>query len=157
VPSSYAGVGSRETPDDVLEVMETLGYYCAEGDEPVILRSGGAIGADQAFERGCDRAKGEKEIFLASHCTPEAEALSAQYHPAWDRCSPYAKKLHGRNAMIVLGESLDDPVELVICWTKDGKPKGGTAQAIRIAEAHDIPVFNLGDEKNLRHVKTWYA
>ena len=47
----YAGVGSRATPEPVLDLMrrcatrlEVLGYT---------LRSGGANGAETAFEEGC--------------------------------------------------------------------------------------------------------
>jgi hypothetical protein len=149
---SYAGIGSRETPDDVLYVIERLAVRSAFAGE--LLRSGGAKGADMAFERGCDSVHGPKEIFRAADCTPEAIALSEPHHPAWGLCSPYAKKLHGRNAMIILGKRLNDPVSLVICWTEGGKPKGGTAQGIRIAEHYGIPVFNLGIRDNLAFAKS---
>lgn len=48
-----------------------------------------------------------------------------------------------RNVYQVLGPNLDDPVEFIICWTKDGKASGGTGQAIRIANDYGVPVFNL--------------
>ena len=32
----------------------------------------------------------------------------------------------------------------VLCWTPYGAAAGGTGQALRIAEHHHIPVFNLG-------------
>lgn len=51
----YAGIGSRETPRSILDLMtaiarklEALGYT---------LRSGGATGADTAFEEGVERLK----------------------------------------------------------------------------------------------------
>lgn len=65
------------------------------------------------------------------------------YHPAWHRLSKYAQDLHTRNSCQIMGEDLDDPVDFVLCYTKDGKATGGTGQAIRIAEAHNIPVYNL--------------
>ena len=52
----YTGVGSRETPSDILEVMESVGYALAS--QGWTLRSGGAVGADQAFERGMFRFAG---------------------------------------------------------------------------------------------------
>lgn len=55
----YAGVGSRETPQDILNTMYKIGKYLAS--KGYTLRSGGAIGADTAFENGCDSVKGEKE------------------------------------------------------------------------------------------------
>tara|TARA_Y100000310_G_scaffold248458_1_gene254282 strand:- start:909 stop:1349 length:441 start_codon:yes stop_codon:yes gene_type:complete len=134
----YAGIGSRKTPSYILERMtreaeryEQLHYY---------LRSGGAVGADQAFEAG---AGVHKHIILANHATPEAISLAEQFHPAWDRCTSYAKMLHGRNMMILLGYDLNTPVEFVMCWTDQGKVTGGTGQAIRAAEHYNIPVYNL--------------
>ena len=108
--------------------------------ENMILRSGGAKGADQAFEKG---AGWKKEIFLASDVTDEAIEFTSKYHPNWKACKPYARALHGRNAMIILGKNLDTPVDFVVCWTKDGKDSGGTGQAIRIAWDHKIKVFFL--------------
>lgn len=138
----YAGIGSRETPSDIREFMtlissklELLGY---------VLRSGGAIGADMAFESGVVDSV-MKEIFKADDATPESIELASKYHPKWNACSDYAKRLHGRNGMILLGNDLTKPVDFAICWTVDGKATGGTGQAIRIATDMNIPVFNLHD------------
>lgn len=134
----YAGIGSRDTPDYVLVKMkrmaETLSY--------MTLRSGGAIGADSAFEEGASK----KEIFTANDVTEAAIELSSKYHPNWEACSKHAKKLHGRNAMIILGKDLDSPVEFVICWTKNGKGGGGTGQALRIAKDYGIKIHDLGEK-----------
>src|SRR5690606_28567211 len=73
----------------------------------------------------------------------KAEALAAQHHPAWDRLSPAAQKLHSRNMGQVLGPSLDSPARFVIAYTSDGQDSGGTGQAIRIADSLGIPVLNL--------------
>lgn len=48
-----------------------------------------------------------------------------------------------RNVCQILGADLHTPVQMVICWTKGGKLVGGTAQALRIARANNIPIFNL--------------
>ena len=145
----YAGIGSRETPPEILDLMRQIATklssntLCGKHGEllgPYILRSGGAIGADSAFEDG---SGGDCEIFKAHHATPAARYIAAEFHPAWDRLSEYVQNLHGRNAMILLGEHLDKPVEFVVCWTKDGKDTGGTGLGIRIAQAHGIKVINL--------------
>ena len=34
--------------------------------------------------------------------------------------------------------------KFVVCWTPGGQLKGGTAQALRIATALNIPIINLG-------------
>ena len=54
--------GSRNTPQEVLDEMIKIGKELAESR--YILRSGGAKGADTAFETGCDLVNGKKEIYL---------------------------------------------------------------------------------------------
>jgi len=136
----FAGIGSRETPFDIQLLMYDIAIKLAN---KYTLRSGHAIGADISFENGCDSVKGPKEIFVADDCTKEAMKYSSQFHPNWSACSEYARKLHGRNSMIMLGRNLNTPVDRVICWTKDGKDTGGTGQALRIANHHDIIIYNL--------------
>lgn len=152
---AYAGIGSRETPDFILRDMKLLAQHLS-GDWT--LRSGGANGADTAFEEGAIAGDGRKEIFLpwpgfnGRPSTPDyitvppsrlAEELAAYFHPAWDRCSSTAQKFHRRNSYQVLGQDLVSPVAFVVCWTKGGRRKGGTGQALRIAEHFDIPIFDL--------------
>lgn len=159
-PRCYAGIGSRQTPQDVLDLIVAAAKHFAA--QRLVLRSGHAPGADQAFERG---AAHRAEVFLpwpdfeastpvkartiVTSPTREALSLSASHHPAWDGLSRGACQLHGRNAHQVLGLHLDDPAEFVLCWTPDGSvdgmgsDTGGTGQALRIAAAHGVPVFNL--------------
>ena len=68
---------------------------------------------------------------------------AARHHPAWHRCGRGARALHARNAAVVRGPDLADPVTAVVCWTPDGRDSGGTGEAIRIARARRIPVWNL--------------
>lgn len=155
----YAGIGSRQSPPDVLTVMERLGHALARTH---ILRSGAADGADAAFERGALAGQGTAEIFLPwrgfnghsstlTTVSAAALALAKTVHPAWERLGEGPRKLHARNMNQVLGESLSEPVEFVACWTPDGcesererrQTTGGTASAIVLASRHGIPVFNL--------------
>ena len=48
----YAGIGSRETPGLMLGAFARIGEFLAK--KGYTLRSGGADGADTAFEVGCD-------------------------------------------------------------------------------------------------------
>lgn len=146
----YAGIGSRETPAEIQKLMTTIAQklsnmgYC--------LRSGGAEGADIAFEMGAKY----KEIFLPwngfnnkfqdgkSYFVPPLNLdYVNQFHPAADKLKPGAQKLMSRNTYQVLGQTLNDPVDFILCWTKDAKKVGGTAQAMRIADHLEIPIFNL--------------
>lgn len=135
---AYAGIGSRQTPPDICALMTGLARRLAAAG--YVLRSGGARGADQAFEAGAGTAK---EIYLPHHATDAALALAARFHPVWDRCGPTARQLHARNGMIILGADLASPVALVLCWTSDGRASGGTGQGLRIAADHGVPVYNL--------------
>jgi hypothetical protein len=148
----YTGIGSRSTPDPILKKMETIGRILA--NRGWTLRSGAADGADSAFEKGCDQVTGPKEIYLPArkfnnsrsilyHVGEDALELASTIHPAWDKCSSFAKLLHARNCYQVLGRDLNAPSLFVVCWTENGEALGGTATAINLAKKHNIPVFNL--------------
>jgi len=155
----YAGIGSRETPGAVCARMQQYGWQFAK--HGFTLRSGRAIGADSAFELGRDSAlMGElarKEIYTADDAKRNPHWLehAALFHPAWEKCSPYAKLLHGRNSAVILGPYLNGPVDFVLCWTKDGKATGGTGQALRVAASKNIPVFNLFDADCEQRLQRW--
>jgi hypothetical protein len=150
----YAGIGSRSTPPNLLEWM--IASARRLNSRGYTLRSGGAPGADAAFEKGAGE---EKEVFLAWDATPEALEMAATVHPAWDACSEYAQKLHARNCFQVLGVTLDSPVDFILCWTPDGaesktsRRTGGTGQAIRLANSLDIPIINMKNEGWAERVK----
>lgn len=156
----YAGIGARNTPEDILDVMENIAIALAE-DTDYILRTGGADGADDAFLAGAESVGENKfELYLpwreyndhlGGHWTLKEEHYRHAWlaHPNWDACSTGARKLHARNAKIVHGASAQVPVDFVVCWTENGAIKGGTGTAITMADTALIPVFNLGS--NLDH------
>jgi hypothetical protein len=170
---SYAGIGSRQTPNEVLESMRSVASQLARIG--FTLRSGGANGADSAFEQGAmDALNALKSdgaaivgrplvrIFLPwkgfnAHASGTVPDLTAAYkiaqetHPAWSFLSHGARKLHARNCYQVLGDDLQSPADFVLCWTKDGctgsanrkSDTGGTATAIILAEKFNVPVINM--------------
>lgn len=156
----YAGIGSRKTPEDILRTMQHAAADLSLSGWT--LRSGGANGADSAFESAVAR----KEIFLPwkgfngsaspmyeapDSAMSEAARIAETLHPGWHRLSQGAKKLMTRNIRQILGQNLDDPVAFVICWTPDGceshenrtRATGGTGQAISLASLRGIPIINL--------------
>lgn len=161
----FAGVGSRNTPQDVGEYIITriCPVLVKEG---FILRSGGAEGADTFFEEGYRRFKGDMEIYLPwknfndnysnlYDVSEEAMDIASQFHPAWDMLSRGARALQARNVYQVLGKDLNTPSSFVMCWTADGIESGkttvktgGTGQALRIAIKRGIPIINLGKKHN---------
>lgn len=137
----YAGIGSRETPQDILDKMTYIAKILNE--KGYILRSGGAKGADTAFEIGAGE---NKEIFYSKDATKDSIELALKFHPnpeALKKKGDYALGLMGRNMLIISGQNLDDDVDFVVCWTKDGLPLGGTGQALRYCESKGIEVYNL--------------
>src|SRR6185312_2468267 len=157
-----AGIGSRETPQYVLGYFNMLGAYLAE--KGFMLRSGAAQGADIAFEIGCDKVNGQKEIYLPWKnfagsesdlvvSNPEAYQIAEYFHPYWHNLKDGAKPLQARNSHQILGWDLRTPSNFVICWTKDGKGLGGTGQAIRVAEYYNIPVFDAGKYSTTEYIK----
>jgi len=157
----YAGIGSRKTPKHVLALMTKISDHLFMLG--AILRTGGADGPDTAFAQG---SHGRFELYLpkqgfngcTSKChTVSADALqiAAEIHPAWDRCSVFVKKLHGRNVYQVLGYDIAPATysAFVICWTPNGKAVGGTRTAIKLAEKYNIPVFNLANEEVYTYFK----
>ncbi len=150
----YAGIGARETPQEIGAIMtQTAMQLALQG---WILRSGEAkqkagsapntVSADLAFEAGCNLINPRAKVIRVPTMGQAALDHAAQFHPAWDKCSEYAQHLHARNSLIMLGDWLDDPVKFAICWTPGGAVKGGTGQALRIATAYGIPVFNLATQ-----------
>ncbi len=173
---TYAGIGSRALPA-VSEKLHIKIAFCLALDG-YRLRSGGADGADTAFEAGADLAKQYieqilllkvpahtlKRIYLpwpgfnhredSPACVAldlsAAQRLSRQHHPSWALLSQAERKLMSRNAHQVLGDDLRSPVNFVICETPDAattaeqtsRKSGGTGQAIRIASAFNVAVFN---------------
>lgn len=136
----YAGVGARSTPisdcerlTKIAAHLESIGFT---------LRSGGAAGADSAFEAGVSNPA-NKIILRPKHCTQAAEDIVSKIHPAWWACDEHARRLHGRNAQIVLGQNLDTPCKFLLAWTLDGVNRGGTRTGLVLAKQHNIPVFNL--------------
>jgi hypothetical protein len=160
----YTGIGSRQTPADVLDLMRRAAAYLAA--DWWVLRSGHAAGADRAFEEGAD---GKAVVYLpwegfgcASYGddpgrpvlgrahVPCLHTLRANYRMLQDlgirsRAAPgqAVMKLHGRNVCQVLGHA-EDPTQstFVLAWCPevDGVPRGGTATAVLLARHGLQPV-----------------
>ena len=147
----YAGIGNRETPAAIGQIMTQAAMRLAL--QGWILRSGEAkqkpgsakdtVSADLAFEAGCDLINPRAKVIRVPTMGQAALDHAAQFHPNWSACSEHARYLHARNSLIMLGDWLDDPVRFVLCWTPGGAVTGGTGQALRIAAAYGIPVINL--------------
>lgn len=128
--TAYSGIGSRETPPEVISIMEDAGFRLARLG--FVLRSGKAAGSDAAFQRGAQRFEGAKcEIFipwkgfkggygLVDLYDIPLDAIDSQFpensemrwewvkevHGGWERLSQGARKLHERNIHQLFGADL---------------------------------------------------
>lgn len=167
----YTGIGSRETPANICAQMTELAMYLEKLG--YTLRSGGAEGADKAFESGAPTTCESYRPFgylVSRHYirytdTTRMNKSVDKYHPAPQYLKRYVRKLMARNYCQVLGTR---PLksyrsDFIVCWTPDGstdgqsRESGGTGQALRIACAKGIPVYNLYDSKAykrlLKHIE----
>lgn len=141
----------------------------------MLLRSGGALGADSAFYDSLSAPEHFSQIFVTSkvsrcnYFNPQiiyGQSFDSLYrqamrlimdnrlHKKWENCSQVALDLHNRNVFQVLGLDLQTPSEFVLCWTPNGEKTyaetgpltGGTGTAINTAAINNIPVFNLANE-----------
>lgn len=144
-PIFHAGVGARATPDEVLRVMSGLSGRLEEMG--IRLRSGGARGADQAFEAGLRRPD-RAEIYRLGPDTdsldPVFNRIARAFHPKPRALSGKVLALMTRNGAQIFGRDFIAPSDIVLCWTPGGEGGGGTGQAIRLARGAGIPVIDLG-------------
>jgi hypothetical protein len=172
---AYTGIGSRECPPEILDVMRRVAAHLAR--QGYTLRSGGADGADTAFEQGCASAGGDMRIYLpkpgwngrrfggpyTGKVDERAFEVAARLHPGWAGLKPFVRMLHARNVHQVMGDDLESPSEFVICWTPDGASErgetssrtGGTGQAIRTAHEFGVKVHNIANQEHLEEVLSW--
>ncbi|MNU58017.1 hypothetical protein D3C71_471450 [compost metagenome] len=172
----FAGVGSRETPDEILALMRQVSqalYAAGYG-----LSSGDAEGADTAFYEGAlasrqfqtngariylawdgvrGRAADPKNFFYDATKFPTwetARSMASEVHPAWEKCGRGGIAMHTRNVFQILGHMLNDPVKAIIYWAKPvGKTetvKGGTNMALQMSIRAGIPKrINLYTDEGL--------
>lgn len=156
----YTGIGSRKAPTWALKIAERLALSLTTYG--YTLRSGGADGMDSAFESGCDLVNGKKEIYLpwkhfndnpSPLYTLESEVFKmAEYlHPNWNNLSDGAKKLHARNIYQITGFDWENFSKFVIYYSFPDK--GGTQQALRVANEFKIRTINIFDYRDIRSDK----
>jgi len=146
---TYTLVGSRRAPPAALSKLRALA--CALACRGAVGRSGGATGCDEQLELGV------RDRYPGADCVGKfAYAMAGDTHPRWARMPDTSRALHARNVHAVLGAECDIPSDILVCWKPDAadgslsrptcSATGGTGQAIRVAAAHGVPVYNLASE-----------
>ncbi|MCY4029660.1 MAG: hypothetical protein OXH75_25515 [Acidobacteria bacterium] len=155
VAFAYAGIGSRRTPDALLAAMADLAETL--GGAGCVMSTGGADGADRAFETGALRTEAPVTVHAPwsgyNGYRPGREAdsdidvrvpdpgetvrgssymdLARRHHPAWERCGRGARALFVRNVAILAGAVGEDgdaaPVLAVVAYTPNGLATGRDA------------------------------
>jgi len=142
-PTTYTGVGSRNTPPNILKLMELIGESFAH--RGFKLRTGDAAGADSAFRTGAIKrltevnklpvaeAKKLVEVYAPSMKTgtlgpyerkPDPDLLGRlrlianEFHPNPNALKGYGRSLMERNALQIFGPRLDDPVDFLVGMLK---------------------------------------
>lgn len=181
VTKRVAVIGSREAPQDICKLVTTfvnilveLGYAIYSGGCP--------LGIDAAAFKGAYRHKAsdksKNRIYISwdgmndLHHDPDNGIYDATRFENYDVATIMAQlarggfhglydkgiKHHCRNPYQVMGDDLCSNVDFVLTWAipvgKQGRVKGGTATAIRIAVEHFIPVYNLYYEDVLHRVQS---
>lgn len=69
-------------------------------------------------------------------------------HAYWHTGTKHIKLMHAKNALIIFGDKLNKPTDLLIVCSKLNSKKvhGTDISAVELALAKNIPVFNLYDE-----------
>lgn len=127
----YAGIGSRETPENTLFMMQLIaGFLDSKG---FLLRSGGAKGADTAFETGAvaktvfyakhwihngvrhGPPEKNRNIYFESYWSLAYSITCKYYHSDLTKRPQYVRDLMTRNVFQVLGYDLNTHSDFVIC------------------------------------------
>lgn len=135
-----AAIGRREIDKDGIGFCYETGKTLATFG--VLMRTGGAVGADTAFIQGYKAYGGNPKIFYKEDATEAALKMASKNHSAWNKCNDYSQRLLARNCQILFGQDLDDPVDFVVYWSKH-PDEGGTGFGVNLARKHGIQLINL--------------
>ena len=181
---TYAGIGSRKTPWDICLEMRTTAVILALSDFTLrsgrAFRADQAfeMGCDDAGGKkeiflpiaGFPRQWNEPEEVwrprdLRKHVSVWSGPSQAAFEMAralldpqhWHLCGNFGRLAHARNCHQILGWDLASPVDFVLAYSllRDGKPTGGTATAIRIAEQRGIKVYNFAIQSDLEEWRSF--
>ena len=154
-----ACIWARDTPEDVLQIMEELWSLLVLNDFEIA--SWNAVWADEYFAKGWNKVDSSKvtlyvpwynlnkhlvvewnkvidyNSIITNDKREEIDWYLSQVHRNWSKVKDYVRLLHRRNYWIIENSLC------VICYTVDWTDRGGTWIWIRLAKLFWIPVFNL--------------
>ncbi len=166
----FSGIGSRKTPPEICKILSKIGKKLQNVKNPksLILRSGGADGADKAFEKFVQSQN--KIIYTPQNFNKKSENLDiciSELESILDpniklkNIRPFVKLLLLRDINQVLGDPINgwQKSKFLICWTPTenyaSREAGGSRYAIRCALKHNIKVYNLINNQTMKMVLDW--
>lgn len=154
-----ACIGSRGLSAQELDLCRELGkLVVGAGHE---LHSGNAPGADQAYARGGNEVDPSRVFlhlpwdgFEKRSIQPANRVevypfgnmrfyvdIAAASHPYWSRLKSGVRRLHTRNASILVPHQ--QAVDVCVAWPSSKPGGGGTGQGMRIAKRLGIRLIDL--------------
>lgn len=155
----FACIGSRKATKDQINMQRIENRFKVAIKKGYTLKTGAAKGMDQigaelytkiggkvilylpwsSYETSWIKTLPQNQIRVEVLDTKNTAAIQSvkRFHPAYDKLTNGAIRLHARNFLIIEGCSI------VLYWTKSGKPEGGTGQGLRIAESKNIPTSKI--------------
>ncbi|MBD3261608.1 MAG: hypothetical protein GF334_08005 [Candidatus Altiarchaeales archaeon] len=154
-----ACIGSRGLSNQELDLCRQMGRLLVRAGYE--LHSGNAPGADQAFAAGGNEVDPslvflhlpwpgfEKQAALQGNQVdtyPFEDMrfyvdIAAENHPYWNRLKSGVRKLHTRNAAILVPGKRN--VDVCLAWPSRKPGGGGTGQGMRIAQKRGIRLLDL--------------
>lgn len=164
----YIMTSGRDVPKHIVEQMVELSRSIKESG--YVLRIGGLEGGDNVLGE-LDK---DAELYLPwknfsdkvsklYFSTEECLALASKFNAKFNEINNSMRSFLGMYTRMVLGKDLKSRVNFIICWTPDGAEDSSSittktgliAQAIGIASAMKIPVFNLNNADTVNKIKTY--
>lgn len=179
----WCGVGSRETPKEIIPEMVWIGHCLALLGG--VLATGDATGSDTHFFDGYNLGRlpkmppaqvyytrkknqrnlehspqmGQHEFEMYPEVGHIAQDMAYEARGSFEGLFPSGIALHSRNALQVLSETLDNPRRFTVYYAKPvgkrGAVAGGTNTAVKISRKNKIPTVNLYVEEQRTKFIEW--
>jgi hypothetical protein len=152
----YAATGNKDMPESFKPMIQRIGRNLQEAG--LILRTGGMEGLEDVIEKSATKLEvhlpfkdfdGKQSKF--TYTSDFVKGIAKMFHTSFDTLKPVVQTFLAKNVRLVLGKDGKSPALFLLVWTEDGAETtaektfktGNSGNAIEIANAIKIPVFNL--------------
>jgi hypothetical protein len=152
----YAATGNKEMPESFKPLIQRIGRNLEKAG--YMLRTGGMEGLEDVIEKSATKLElhlpfkdfdGKNSKF--TYTSDFVKGIAKMFHTSFDTLKPVVQTFLAKNVRLVLGKDGKSPALFLVVWTEDGAETaaektfktGNSGNAIAIANAIKIPVFNL--------------